>query len=133
MGCDADELLFEAVKKQADANKLLSRDHFTVDGTLIEACASMKSFKRKDGSGDADDGENFHGQKRSNETHVSRTDPDALPGVSEKRLSLLSNGKVCYELKTPYRDGSTHVIFEPMDFIAGSYVEPPQAGSKGAG
>ena len=38
--------------------------------------------------------------------------------MSEKRLSLLSNGKVCYELKTPYRDGTTHVIFEPMDFIA---------------
>ena len=42
----------------------------------------------------------------------------ARPAVSEKRLSLLSNGKVCYELKTPYRDGTTHVIFEPMDFIA---------------
>ena len=40
------------------------------------------------------------------------------PAVSEKRLSLLSNGKVRYELKTPYRDGTTHVIFEPMDFIA---------------
>jgi hypothetical protein len=42
----------------------------------------------------------------------------ARPAVSEKRLSLLSNGKVRYELKTPYRDGTTHVIFEPMDFIA---------------
>jgi len=40
------------------------------------------------------------------------------PPVSEKRLSLLSNGTVRYELKTPYRDGTTHVIFEPMDFIA---------------
>jgi hypothetical protein len=38
--------------------------------------------------------------------------------VSEKRLSLLSNGHVRYELKTPYRDGTTHVIFEPLDFIA---------------
>ena len=38
--------------------------------------------------------------------------------MSEKRLSLLRNGKVRYELKTPYRDGTTHVIFEPMDFIA---------------
>ena len=42
----------------------------------------------------------------------------ARPAVSEKRLSLLSNGNVRYELKTPYRDGTTHVIFEPMDFIA---------------
>ena len=36
--------------------------------------------------------------------------------MSEKRLSLLSNGHVRYELKTPYRDGTTHVIFEPLDF-----------------
>jgi len=77
MGYGVDELLFEAINKQAYANKLLSRDHFTVDGTLIEACASMKSFKPKDGSGDDDDGENFHGQKRSNDTHASTTDPDA--------------------------------------------------------
>ncbi len=40
------------------------------------------------------------------------------PAVSEKRLSLLRNGHVRYELKTPYRDGTTHVIFEPLDFIA---------------
>lgn len=39
-------------------------------------------------------------------------------GVQNNRLSLLSNGHVRYELKTPYRDGTTHVIFEPMDFIA---------------
>ena len=42
----------------------------------------------------------------------------ARPAVSEKRLSLLSNGHVRYELKTPYRDGTTHVIFKPMDLIA---------------
>ena len=77
MGYGVDELLFEAIKSQAYANKLLSRDHFTVDGTLLEACASLKSFRRKDRRGDDDDGENFHGQKRSNETHASTTDPDA--------------------------------------------------------
>ena len=38
--------------------------------------------------------------------------------MSEKRLSLLSDGHVRYELKTPYRDGTTHVIFEPLDFTA---------------
>ena len=75
MGYDVDELLFEAIKRQAYAKQLLSRDHFTVDGTLIEACASIKSFKPKDG-GD-DDGENFHGHKRSNATHASTTDPDS--------------------------------------------------------
>jgi hypothetical protein len=42
----------------------------------------------------------------------------ARPALSEKRLSLTGNGNVRYELKTPYRDGTTHVIFEPLDFIA---------------
>jgi len=42
----------------------------------------------------------------------------ARPAVSEKRLSLTAQGKVRYELKTPYRDGTTHVIFEPLDFLA---------------
>ena len=40
------------------------------------------------------------------------------PAITEKRLSLTNHGKVRYELKTPYRDGTTHVIFEPVDFIA---------------
>ena len=40
------------------------------------------------------------------------------PAVSEKRLSLTSNGNIRYQLKTPYRDGTTHVIFEPPDFMA---------------
>lgn len=40
------------------------------------------------------------------------------PAVSEKRLALTTNGKIRYQLKTPYRDGTTHVIFEPLDFIA---------------
>jgi transposase len=61
---------------------LLSSEHFSVDGTLIEAWASMKSFRPKDGSGaPPDPGRNgerdFHGEKRSNETHASTTDPDA--------------------------------------------------------
>ena len=40
------------------------------------------------------------------------------PAVSEKRLSLLENGRIRYELKTPYRDGTTHAIFEPFNFLA---------------
>lgn len=74
---EIDELFFEAIKKQAYAKQLMSRDHFSVDGTLLEACASMKSFKPKDGDDNDDSGENFHGQKRSNQTHQSTTDPDA--------------------------------------------------------
>ena len=62
--------------------RLLSHEHFSVDGTLIEAWASMKSFQPKDGSGKPPDGgrngeRDFHGEKRSNETHESTTDPDA--------------------------------------------------------
>lgn len=62
--------------------RLLSDDHFSVDGTLIDAWASMKSFRPKDGSGDPPDGgrngeRNFRQEKRSNETHASTTDPDA--------------------------------------------------------
>jgi hypothetical protein len=64
----------------AEVNRLtkpyMSGDHFTVNGTLIQAWASHKSFRAKDGSDDGD-GTNFHGDKRSNETHESSTDPDA--------------------------------------------------------
>jgi Transposase domain (DUF772) len=56
---------------------LLSDDHFSVDGTLIEAFASQKSFRPKDGSDEDSDGSNFHGQKRKNETHASTTDRTA--------------------------------------------------------
>src|SRR5258708_26191405 len=55
---------------------LLSDEHFSVDGTLIEAWASHKSFKPKDGDKD-DDGSDFHGQRRKNDTHGSTSDPDA--------------------------------------------------------
>lgn len=55
---------------------LLSSEHFSVDGTLIEAWASHKSFRPKDGSDDGD-GTNFHKQKRTNATHASTTDPDS--------------------------------------------------------
>jgi len=73
-----------AMLAQPNVKKLLSSDHFSVDGTLIEAWASMKSVKPKDGSGEPPrqgGGRNaeadFHGQKRSNDTHASTTDPDA--------------------------------------------------------
>lgn len=77
---------------------LLSRDHFSVDGTLIEAWASMKSFRPKGESGDDDPGpgrngeRDFHGERRSNETHASTSDPEA-------RLYRKGNGResrLCY-------------------------------------
>lgn len=76
----------QAVLSQPKVKRLISSDHFSVDGTLIEAWASMKSFRPRDGNDDGDNGgegsgrnaeHNFHGEKRSNETHRSTTDPDA--------------------------------------------------------
>jgi transposase len=72
---------FEAVLIHADSKRLLSDDHFTVDGTLLEAWASQKSFRPRDEDPPPDAGGNptvnFHGQRRSNATHQSTTDPDA--------------------------------------------------------
>lgn len=86
-----------ALLEAREVKRLLSRDHFTVDGTLLKAWASMKSFRPKDGSGSPpDEGRNgerdFRGEKRSNESHASTTDPDA-------RLYRKGNGResvLCY-------------------------------------
>jgi transposase len=77
-----DRLLTQAVARSffgrvlTRAQPYLSDEHFTVDGTLIEASASHKSFQPKEGPPD-EDGRNFHGQTRTNDTHASKTDPDA--------------------------------------------------------
>jgi hypothetical protein len=80
---------------EAHALDLMSDEHFTVDGTLLEACAGLKSFKNKDAveNGPTDDPGNptvnFHGEERSNETHQSTTDPDALlarKGAGKRRM-----------------------------------------------
>ena len=68
--------LFNQVLEMAQERDLLSGEHFSVDGTLIQAWAGHKSFVRKDGQDDGDGG-NFKGEKRSNETHESTTDADA--------------------------------------------------------
>lgn len=74
---DAGRALMAAILGQARERELLSDEHFSVDGTLIEAWASQKSFQRKDGEPPADGGSQFHGQQRTNETHASVTDPQA--------------------------------------------------------
>jgi len=85
------EAFFQRVLKAAQP--FISDEHFTVDGTLIEAWASQKSFQRREGG--PEDGENFHGHKRSNQTHQSTTDPDAKlyrkSSGSEARLSYLGH------------------------------------------
>lgn len=99
------QAFFEQVLKLARQKDLLSDEHFTVDGTLIEAWAGQKSFQKKDTpSGPVcDDPGNptvdFHGEKRSNQTHQSKTDPDA-------RLYKKGPGK---EAKLSYQG---HVLME---------------------
>ena len=78
----------------ARASDLMSDEHFTVDGTLLEAWASQKSFQRKDGDTDGD-GRDFRGQDRKNDTHASTTDPDARlyrkSNNAEARLAYLGH------------------------------------------
>jgi transposase len=82
---DVAKLFFSRILEQAKEQGLLSADHFTVDGTFIEAWASQKSFKPKDEPKDRDPNQSggrnpsvdFKGKKRANDTHASVTDPDA--------------------------------------------------------
>lgn len=84
---------FENTVLLARLNELTSDEHFSVDGTLLEAWASHKSFRRKDG-GDGDGGD-FRGEERNNTTHASTTDPDARlmrkGAGKEAKLSYLAN------------------------------------------
>lgn len=108
---DIAQAFFEAVLTQARQSDLLSREHFTVDGTLLEAWASHKSFQRKDADPKTppDDPGNpsvdFHGERRSNDTHQSTTDPEA-------RLARKGAGK---EAKLSY---AGHVLMENRNGIA---------------
>ena len=82
LGADVAAKFLAAVLRHPKVTRFLSDEHFSVDGTLVEAWASIKSFRAKDGSdeppGPGRNGErDFHHEKRSNETHASTTDPDA--------------------------------------------------------
>ncbi len=93
-------VFFEHVLRQAQ--QFLSDEHFTVDGTMIEACASQKRFQKKDG--DDEEGGQFRGQKRTNDTHESKTDQDA-------KLYRKGNGQ---EAKLSYLG---HVLIENRNGI----------------
>ena len=103
------EAFLQGVVREARRRRLLSDEHFTVDGTLLEAWASQKSFQPKDGPPSS--GANFRREKRSNQTHASRTDPDA-------RLARKGRGKeakLCYQANVlmDNRHGiivATHVV-----------------------
>lgn len=96
---------FEQILKQAKKRQILSSEHFTVDGTFIEAWASQKSFKRKDdqdpptpGTGGKNEKADFQGEKRSNDTHASTTDPDArLMRKGGEGAKLVHHGHVLTE------------------------------------
>jgi len=125
---------FDAVIGQARAADLLSDEHFTVDGTLLEAWASLKSFRRKDDDPTAppdDPGNptvNFHGEARRNDTHQSTTDPDAMlarkgPGREAKlsyaghvlldnRHGLVANVCVTAATGTAERDAAVLMLAE---------------------
>jgi transposase len=97
---DVAQEFFACIVEQARALKLLSDEHFTVDGTLIEAWASHKSFKPKDGSdkdgeNDSNKSDDFRGQQRRNDTHQSTTDPEAKlyrkSGGQESKMAFLGH------------------------------------------
>jgi transposase len=101
---DIARAFFERVLAQAQGRQLLSGEHFTVDGTLIEAWAGLKSFKKKGARAEPPDDPgnptvDFHGERRSNATHASTTDPEA-------RLIRKSRG---HEAKLAYQG---HVLME---------------------
>ena len=89
LSCEVAETFFEYVRGEAECRRLLSREHFSCDGTLLEAAASLKSFRPKEEqaeegkrrpprSGGRNPEVDFHGETRSNTTHASTTDPEAL-------------------------------------------------------
>jgi transposase len=116
---DVARKFFDLVVEQAQSLNLMSDEHFTVDGTLLEACAGLKSFKKIDGEEKppADDPGNptvnFHGEQRSNQTHASTTDEDAM-------LAKKGAGK---EAKLSY---SGHVLMENRNGLVAN-VEVLQA------
>lgn len=103
------EAFLAATVQEARRQRLLSEDHFTVDGTLLQAWASLKSLRPKDdedppsGDGGRNAPASFHGQRRSNETHVSTTDPEARLA----RKGGQQEAKLCFagHLLTENRNG----------------------------
>lgn len=134
---DVAEAFFDQVLKQADEEGLVSNDHFTVDGTLLEAWASLKSFQRKEGPPSPQDGEgsnpsvDFHGEQRKNDTHESMTDPEARLArkgkgkeaklcytghvLMENRNGLIVNTRVTLSTGTAEREAAADMVREIPD------------------
>lgn len=132
---DIAEAFLERVLACADGHGLLSHEHFTVDGTLLEAWASQKSLQRIDGSSpppppsgsSSNPTVNWHGEKRSNRTHRSRTDPDARlarksSGTTTKLsylASVLMENRhgliVASDVRSPSYDGERDAALDMLD------------------
>ncbi len=143
LDADVSAKLLRSVIEHRKVRRLLSREHFSVDGTLIEAWASMKSFRPKDGGGGDGPGpgrnveRDFHGEKRSNESHESTTDPEARlyrkgngresrlcymgHALMENRNGLAVNGGVTQASGTAERDAALEMIdkHRPMNVKGG--------------
>jgi len=114
--------LLAAVLNRAEVKGLLSEEHFSVDGTLIQAWASMKSFRPRDGSGEPPapgrNGErDFHGERRSNATHASTSDPEARlcfmgHALMGNRHGLIVDGRVSPASGTAERDEAAGMVAE---------------------
>jgi transposase len=131
----------EKVIAMAEGQGLISKEHFSVDGTLLEAWASLKSFKPKDNppsegpgsSGGRNEEVDFHGEKRSNKTHASKTDPEALlakkgkgkeaklchtgHALMENRSGLVVNARVTQATGTCEREAATEMLAESVDRV----------------
>jgi len=133
---DVAKKFFRLVVEEAQSRDLVSDEHFTVDGTLLEACASLKSFKKVDQeTPPPDDPGNptvdFHGEQRRNDTHASTTDPDALLArkgkgkeaklsfsghvLMENRNGLVVNAAVCSATGTAEREAALAMIDQLLD------------------
>lgn len=141
---DTAKRFFDAVVRAAREANLLSDEHFTVDGTLIEAWASLKSFKPKDGPPSAGDGSggmvDFRGERRSNDTHESTTDDEAKlvrkgkgkeaklsyggHALMENRSGLCVDLQVCSALET-----ETEAAKEMLSRQAKKRVRPATLGA----
>ncbi|MEM7742015.1 MAG: IS5 family transposase, partial [Pseudomonadota bacterium] len=136
LGSDASAKVLSSVITHKKVRRLLSRDHFSVDGTMVEAWASMKSFKPKNddgrcgGGGASGVGRNeerdFHGERRTNDTHASTTDPDARlhrkgkgkesklcfmgHALMENRNGLVVGGTITQASGTAERDAALEMI-----------------------
>jgi IS5 family transposase len=143
---DAVISFFNEVLETAQRKDWLSGEHFSVDGTLIQAWAGHKSFARKDGSDDDASGGDFKGQKRSSETHASTTDQDARlfrkgntaselrymgHMLTDNRHGLVVNAMVTQADGRAEREAAKAMISDARQCVAGLDTEVTLGADKG--